>query len=168
MAVGGGALAVEAYLVWLHRALGAGLAILLMEVLAHAVGEPFAQVPFVTSIVLVMALPEQPAAKPYAVVVGHVLSALAGYAALSLLGPTETASAIAVGAALLLMVAARAVHPPAGINAFLFPTHQLSASWILSPVLAGSLILVAFAVAWRRAESLVVRRWVAPNKTPAE
>ena len=32
MAVGGGALAVEAYLVWLHRALGAGLAILLMEV----------------------------------------------------------------------------------------------------------------------------------------
>lgn len=158
----------EAYLVWLHRALGAGLAILLMEVLAHAVGEPFAQVPFVTSIVLVMALPDQPAAKPYAIVAGHVLSALAGYAALSLLGPTETASAIAVGAALLVMVAARAVHPPAGINAFLVPTHDLHLSWILSPVFTGSLILVAFAVMWRSLERLIVRRWVAPNKTPAE
>ena len=157
----------EAYLVWLHRALGAGLAILLMEVLAHAVGEPFAQVPFVTSIVLVMALPEQPAAKPYAVVVGHVLSALAGYAALSLLGPAETASAIAVGAALLLMVAARAVHPPGHQRV---PLSHTSAIRVLDPkpVLAGSLILVAFAVAWRRAEILVVRRWVAPNKTPAE
>ncbi|WP_072397151.1 HPP family protein [Hyphomicrobium sp. CS1GBMeth3] len=152
--------------IWLHRSVGAGLAICLMEVLAHAAGEPLARVPFVTSIVLVLTLPEQPAARPFAVTAGHVLSAFAGYGALVVLGPTETASAVAVAVAVLLMAVTRSLHPPAGINAFLVPAHSLPAAWIASPVLAGALLLVAFSFMWQRLGALLLARIKVPAVEP--
>jgi hypothetical protein len=54
--------------VHVYRAVGAGVAIALMEVLARAAEEPLSRVPFVTSIVLVMALPESEGARSYNVV----------------------------------------------------------------------------------------------------
>jgi len=97
------------------------------------------------TIVLVMALPDNEAARPAAVIFGHLLSCIAGLAALWTLGSNEIAMAAGVGLATLLMLAARAVHPRAGINAFLVPANALSASWVLNPILLGSILLVAFA-----------------------
>jgi hypothetical protein len=53
--------------IWIHRAVGAGIAIGLMELLAYWGGEPLARVPFVTSIVLVTLLPQSEAARPAAI-----------------------------------------------------------------------------------------------------
>src|SRR6478672_11865159 len=60
--------------IWAYRAAGAGLAIALMEALAQFAGEPVLRVPFVTSIVLTLALPESEPAQPYALIAGHLLS----------------------------------------------------------------------------------------------
>jgi CBS-domain-containing membrane protein len=146
--------------VWMFRAFGASVAIAVMELLAALAGEPLARVPFVTSIVLVMALPSSEAAGPRAIVGGHLLSAISGFACLWLLGPGEAASAAGVGLATFGMIAFRAIHPPAGIGAFLVPLYQLPASWLLSPVLAGALLLTVYAKLWRKAERWLITRGV--------
>jgi CBS-domain-containing membrane protein len=154
--------------IWLHRAVGAGLAIVIMEALAALGGEPFVRVPFVTSIVLVMGLPDSDGARPYAVIAGHVLSCASGLAALALFGPGEKSAAVAVGLAVLAMLAARALHPPAGIDAMLVAAHGLPAAWLVSPVLAGAVLLVAYAALWRRLEDAL--GWLAAGPeggTPA-
>lgn len=155
--------------VYLYRATGAGIAIALMEYLARVAEEPLSRVPFVTSIVLVMALPDSEQARPYAVVGGHMLSCVAGFAALWMLGSGDTACALALGLALFLMLMARALHPPAGINAFLIAAYGLPLSWAISPVLIGALFLVGFKRAWwqferRLCETSLYRRLpVAPQ-----
>lgn len=144
--------------VHLYRAIGAGLAIGLMEVLARYADEPLSRVPFVTSIVLVMALPDAPPSRPYAVIGGHLLSCLAGLIALWAFGTGEAACAVALGLALWLMLCFDALHPPAGIDAFLVVVFALPVSWVLSPVLIGAIFLVGFARAWTQGE-----RWLRQN-----
>jgi CBS-domain-containing membrane protein len=136
--------------IWLYRAVGAGIAIALMEMLAGLADEPLARVPFVTSIVLTLSSPETEAARPEVIVLGHLLSSLAGFAALWCLGAGTTAAAVGVGLAALLMLCARAVHPPAGINGFLVPLLGLPLGWVVSPVLIGAMLLAIFATFWSR------------------
>jgi CBS-domain-containing membrane protein len=138
--------------VWLHRAVGAGIAIVVMEVLARVADEPLARVPFVTSIVLVLALPTNEGARPIAVIGGHALSSIAGLLMLFAFGPGDFSAALAIGLAVFLMLLARTVHPPAGIDAALIPTYSLAPAWLLSPVLVGAVLLVAYALMWRAIE----------------
>lgn len=139
-------------LIWLYRAVGAAVAITIMEVLARIAGEPLARVPFVTSIVLVVSLPDSEGARPYAVIAGHLLSAASGLAILTVLGAGEVAAAVAVGLAVMLMQVARAMHPPAGICALLIASQGLPASWLITPVLAGALLLGGYGFLWSRWE----------------
>jgi len=147
------------YLLWLYRGIGAAVAIVIMEVLARIGHHELPRLPFVTSIVLAMALPESEAAQPYAVIGGHLLSCVAGLAALWLMAPGEAASAVAVGLAALFMLAGRAMHPPAGIDAFLVAGLGLSPGWIVNPVLIGAILLAVFSRLWAAGE----RRWLAPR-----
>ena len=133
---------------WLYRAVGAGLAIAIMELLARAGHQPLLRVPFVTSIVLTMGMPDSEPAQPYPVIAGHLLSWAAGFAALWSLGPGEVSSAVAVGLAALFMLAGRASHPPAGIDAFLIAATNLPLGWAFNPVLIGALLLAGFSRLW--------------------
>jgi CBS-domain-containing membrane protein len=145
--------------IWAFRAMGAAVAIAIMEMLAGLTGETLTRVPFVTSIVLVMALPESDAAQPRAIIGGHFLSCVCGLLCLWFIGPGQTASAVAVGLATFAMIACRAIHPPAGIGAFLVPEFQLPPSWLLGTVLTGALLLSAYRELWRLAE----RRFIDPH-----
>ena len=140
-----------------YRAIGAGIAIALMEALARLAGEPLVRVPFVTSIVLTLGVPDSDAAQPYALVAGHLLSTLAGFAVLWCLGAGTTAAAVGVGLAALLMLSARAVHPPAGIDGFLVPLLGLPLGWALQPMLVGAVLLALFAGLWSRGEDWLLR-----------
>jgi CBS-domain-containing membrane protein len=140
------------YLISIYRAIGAGLAIGIMEAMAIIAAEPMVRVPFVTSIVLAMALPESLPAQPKAIVGGHMFSCLGGFMALYVLGPGETASAAAVGLATWLMIASRTLHPPAGIDAFLVASYGLSVDWVLNPVLIGAIMLSVFGHGWHWGE----------------
>jgi CBS-domain-containing membrane protein len=133
---------------WLYRALGAGVAIGVMESLARLGHHEAVRVPFVTLIVLSLFASESTSAQPYAVVTGHLVSSIAGLAALVCLGPGDAAAALGVGAATLLMVASRALHPPAGIDAFLIAQLGLPWSWIINPVFIGAVLLAAFSRLW--------------------
>jgi CBS-domain-containing membrane protein len=115
-------------------------------------------VPFITSIVLVMALPDSLPARPRALIGGHLFSCLAGWLGATLFGPGQIASAVGVGVASLAMIATGTLHPPAGIDAFLIATGTMPADWILNPVLIGTLMLAGFARAWTEGERRCVAR----------
>lgn len=132
------------------RAVGGALGIAVMTTLAHASGQPLMMVPFATSIVLVMGSPEAPPARPRAIVGGHVLSAFAGIVCAAILGDAFWVAAVGVGLAIALMHAADAFHPPAGISPLIITSAHATPLFLVTPVLAGALILVAFAFAYHR------------------
>lgn len=80
------------------RAAGGAMAIFAMYFLAGFGQMPLMLVPFATSIVLVMGMPEAEPAQPRALVGGHVVSAAVGVAIALFVGPSPWAGAIAVGA----------------------------------------------------------------------
>jgi len=123
-----------------------------MEILAYLAREPMVRVPFVTSIVLAMALPDSEPAQSRSIIGGHLLSCLAGYLSILVVPPGQGASALAVGLATLLMIVSRTLHPPAGIDAFLVASDGLAITWIFNPVLIGALLLSGFSSAWRAIE----------------
>ena len=132
----------------LFQALGAALAIAAMIALAAWSHVPLIAAPFTTSIVLVMGAPESPPAQPLAIIGGHLVSIVAGLAVVHLLGDSVWLAAPAVGLALLGMKLTGTFHPPAGINALIAVTQHLSWEFALMPVLAGAILLAAFAWCW--------------------
>ncbi len=151
----------------LYRALGAGVAIGLMEVFATVGDEPVSRVPFVTSIVLVMAIPNSPPARPRALIGGHLLSCFAGWLSVIAFGSNEVASAVGVGAATLGMIVSGTLHPPAGIDPFLMATQALPVRWIVSPVLIGTVLLAGFAWIWAKGERRFLCGLAADRRTRA-
>jgi CBS-domain-containing membrane protein len=130
-------------------ALGGTLGILLMVALGDIAHLPLMLVPFTTSIVLVMSAPETPFARPLNVLGGHILSAACGLAVLWALGDSPWLAALAVGLAIAAMQATDTMHPPAGINAMIMVIAHPAWTFILMPVAAGALVLVAFSYVYR-------------------
>lgn len=142
---------------WLRRAiagviagLGSMLAIGGMEWLSVTADYPLIIIPFATSIVLVIALPDGEPAQPRALIGGHLISTIAGLAVVTLTGPSAWAAALAVGLAVFAMVVTDTMHPPAGINPLLVVLNNLSWPFLIAPVLAGALLLALFAFIWHR------------------
>jgi len=129
---------------------GAALAIGAMEWFSLASRYPLVLIPFATSIVLVIGSPDAEPAQPRALVGGHVVATLVGLAMLRLTGPQGWAAATAVGLAVLAMYATGTFHPPAGINPLLVVSDNLAWPFLFAPVLAGALLLTAFAYLWHR------------------
>ena len=130
--------------------LGAAIAIGGMEWLSLASHYPLVIIPFATSIVLVIGSPEAEPAQPRAVIGGHIVATLVGLAMLRLTGPQPWAAAAAVGLAIVAMYVTGTFHPPAGINPLLVISNNLPWSFLMAPVLAGAVLLTAFAYVWHR------------------
>ncbi len=130
--------------------LGSAIAIGGMEWLSVVSRYPLAAIPFATSIVLVIGSPEAEPARPRALIGGHIVSTLVGLVVLALTGPHAWAAAAAVGLAVLAMAMTETFHPPAGINPLLVVSNNLPWSFLIAPVLAGALLLAAFACVWHR------------------
>lgn len=129
---------------------GAAIAIGGMEWLSLTSHYPLVIIPFATSIVLVIGSPQIEPAQPRALIGGHVVATLVGLAILQLTGPSPWAAAAAVGLAVLAMYVTGTFHPPAGINPLLVITNNLPWSFLFAPVLAGAVLLTAFAYVWHR------------------
>ncbi len=141
---------------------GAAIAIGGMEWFSVASHYPLAVIPFATSIVLVIGSPEAEPAQPRALIGGHVVATLVGLVMLWLTGPQPWAAAVAVGLSIVAMYFTGTFHPPAGINPLLVVISNLSWSFLLAPVLAGAVLLTAFAYVWHRwiRRQPWPRRWV--------
>ncbi len=130
--------------------LGAAIAIGAMEWFSISENFPLAIIPFATSIVLVIGSPDAEPAQPRALIGGHIISTLVGLAVLKVTGPGVIAAAAGVGLAVLAMYLTGTFHPPAGINPLLVISNNLPWTFLVAPVLAGALLLTAFALVWHR------------------
>lgn len=130
--------------------LGSALAIGAMEWLSVSADYPLAIIPFATSIVLVIGLPDAAPSQPRALIGGHLIATIVGLAVVKLAGPSVWAAAAAVGLAVAAMMLTGTMHPPAGINPLLVVLNNLSWPFLIAPVLAGALLLALFAFVWHR------------------
>lgn len=121
------------------------------------------------SAVLLFAVPHGPLSQPWAVIGGHLLSALVGVTCARMIPNPAYAAPAAVGLAIGVMYYTRCIHPPGGATALTAviggPTvHALGYGYVLTPVMLNALAIVALAVvinspfAWRRYPAALVRR----------
>ena len=129
---------------------GVALAIGAMEWSSITAHYPLAEIPFATSIALVIGSPDAEPAQPRALIGGHLVSTLVGLLMLHVSGPGAPAAAAAVGFAILAMYLTATFHPPAGIDPLLVVANGLPWSFLLAPVLAGAVLLTVFAWFWHR------------------
>jgi CBS-domain-containing membrane protein len=141
---------------YLWRALGGAIGIYAMQLLAEMGQFPIALVPFATSVVNVIGLPDAAPGQPRALIGGHLISTIIGLSVLSLFGSSELTAALAVGLAIVAMHFTGTMHPPAGINPLIIVTSSLPWSFLLMPVLAGVVILTALAFIWHGIENRFV------------
>ncbi|HLN25688.1 MAG TPA: HPP family protein [Patescibacteria group bacterium] len=130
----------------LKAGLGGVLGIALVAWLSHQSGVVWLMAPLGATCVLLFSAPGSPFSQPANVVGGHVLSTLIGLAVASV-APTEWWSlGLAVGLAIAAMHLLRLTHPPAGADPIVVLLAHPGWSFVVFPVLAGSVALVLCAL----------------------
>ncbi|MDK9698436.1 MAG: HPP family protein, partial [Siculibacillus sp.] len=132
---------------WLKAGLGAMITFVLIWLLGDAAGVPLIVAPLGASAVIVFGMPESPLSQPANVLGGH---AAAAFLALTVdhLGPGGPITlAVTVGVVIALLGVVRLTHPPAGATALVVLLSHPGWSFLFTPVIAGSVVLVLTAVA---------------------
>lgn len=130
----------------LWSGIGGLLAIGLVAFLGRRLGAPLLIAPFAASAYLLYGEPDSPYSQPRNVVGGYLLCGTLGLGIFHLWGVSPLTHAVAVAAALILMEGTRVLHPPAAGVALLPLLGGDHSPWfLLVPLLAGSLLLVAVA-----------------------
>ncbi|NUP97543.1 MAG: HPP family protein [Planctomycetaceae bacterium] len=109
-------------------------------------GQPLLIGSFGASAVLLFGVPDSALSQPRNLVGGHVLSALVAVATVALVGSGPLAIALAVGLSMFVMSLTRTLHPPGGATALIGVQGAAGLGFVVVPVLAGSLILLAMAL----------------------
>ena len=113
------------------------------------------------SAVLLFAVPHGQLAQPWAVLGGHVISAIIGVTCAQLIANEILAASAAVGLAIGAMYYLRCIHPPGGATALSAVVggemvHALGYQYVVTPVLINVVIILVIAVlfnyafSWRR------------------
>ena len=102
--------------------------------------------PFGASCVLAFGVWESPLSQPRNIIGGHLISTLVGLCVYHLLGSGTVSMALGVGLATGLMMLTRTTHPPAGANPLVVIMAGSSWSFLITPVLAGAVIIVLAAL----------------------
>jgi len=126
--------------------IGGVISIGLLALLTSVGDSVWIMAPFGASCVLAFAVWDAPLSQPRNMVGGHLVSTLAGLTVHELLGDGGIAMAIGVGAAISLMALTRTTHPPAGADPLVVMMAGSGWSFLLTPVLAGSVIIVLVAL----------------------
>ena len=102
---------------------------------------------FGSSMVLLYGYPESPFAQPKNVFFGHLLTAVVGLFFLYFIPlPIYMTIPLAVGFGVGLMIFFNVTHPPAGGNPIIVIIGSVSFDYLFSPVMTGSIIIIAFAI----------------------
>ena len=133
------------------------------------------------SAVLVFAVPHGPLSQPWALLGGHLVSAVIGVTCYQYIPDVFVAAACAVGLAITAMYYLRCIHPPGGATALTAviadaSLHSLGYWYVLTPVLINVLIIFAVALgfnylfSWRRYPAVLMQygRNVDTQKTQQE
>ena len=113
------------------------------------------------SAVLLFAVPHGALSQPWAVLGGHVISAIIGVTIANLVSSEVLAASLAVGVAVGAMHYLRCIHPPGGATAASAviggtEVHELGYQFVLTPVLLNTILILLIAIffnyvfEWRR------------------
>ena len=115
---------------------------------------------FGSSMVLLYGYPESPFAQPKNVFFGHLLTAVVGLFFLYFIPlPIYITIPLAVGSGVGLMILFNVTHPPAGGNPIIVIIGSVSFDYLFSPVMTGSIIIIAFAI--------IINRFILKKSYPA-
>ena len=111
---------------------------------------------FGSSVVVVFGYPNNEFAQPKNVVLGHLLCALIGIIFVTLFKISQDrtifflALGLAVGISVMLMMAFKITHPPAGGNTIVVMIAQDSFQFLIFPILVGSITIVIGGIVYNR------------------
>ena len=132
------------YAIWSF--LSSTLGILAICEITTLVNHPLLIGSFAASAVLLFGATDSPLAQPRNLVGGHLVSAIVAVITVSLFGSTPLTMAIGVGLAIFIMNITHTTHPPGGATALIGIQGGVGPGFIVFPVLAGALILLATAI----------------------
>lgn len=102
--------------------------------------------PFGASCVLAFGVWNVPLSQPRNIIGGHFVSTFVGLAIYYVFGDEPWAIGLAVGLAIAVMMLTKTTHPPAGADPLVVIMGGYSWSYLLTPVLIGSIVIVVFAL----------------------
>jgi len=130
---------------WLKIGIGGALGIGIVAFLGDVSDSALLIAPFGATAVLLFGVPDSPMAQPANVIGGHFLASLLALALKSVLPPEWWAIALTVGVAMFAMALMRLTHPPAGADPIVIFLSDPTWMFLWTPILAGSVLLVALA-----------------------
>ena len=105
-------------------------------------GYPLIAAPFGAAAVLVFAVPHSPLAQPRNLIFGNLLGGIVSIVMVSLFGSEPWVMALSVATAIKIMQVTKTLHPPGGAVALVGVMSQAKWSFLFTPVLLGSIILL--------------------------
>ena len=111
---------------------------------------------FGSSVVVVFGYPENEFAQPKNVLLGHLLCALVGIIFVTLFNITQDRSifylaiGLAVGISVMLMMAFKVTHPPAGGNTIVVMLTQDSFQFLIFPIMVGAITIIIGGIIYNR------------------
>jgi len=130
--------------------LGACLAVLILAALSEFGNLPMLAAPFGATCVLLFTAHASPLSQPINVVGGNLVAAAVGMLCQWIWPGSFVMDGVAVGFAIMAMMALRVVHPPAGALALVAYTSAKSWMFLLFPVFVGSVVLVGLAMVYHQ------------------
>ena len=95
-----------------------------------------------------MAVPDLPFAQPRNVLAGHFLASAIGLACFHFIGESFFIMGLALGLTTVAMLFFQVSHPPAGSNPIAIFLVGPDWSFLVTPTLAGALVIVALGIAY--------------------
>ena len=111
---------------------------------------------FGSSVVVVFGYPENEFSQPKNVLLGHLLCALVGIIFVTLFNITQDRSiffitiGLAIGISVMLMMAFKITHPPAGGNTIVVMLTQNSFQFLIFPIMVGAITIIIGGVIYNR------------------
>ena len=106
---------------------------------------------FGSTMVLLFGYPESPFAQPKNIFFGHLLTASVGIIFVNLIPfPIFITIPLAVGIGIFLMILFSVTHPPAGGNPIIVIIGSASFSYIINPIIIGTIIVLVFGIILNR------------------
>lgn len=103
---------------------------------------PLIAAPFGAAAVLVFAVPNSPLAQPRNLIFGNLVGGIVSVVMVYLFGSEPWVMALSVATAIKVMQLTKTLHPPGGAVALVGVMSRASWSFVLTPVMAGSIILL--------------------------